>query len=51
VIVVARAATGDGAVDAGRESVGAPAYAIRSQQRIGDGLWLQRWERTGLPAG
>jgi len=50
-LVVVRAPDAAGAIAAGRASVQPPAYALRDIRRLGGLLWLQRWERTGLPAG
>jgi len=47
--VVVRAVDEAGAVAAARTAVHAPAYALRGERRFGRHLWVQEWDRTGLP--
>ncbi len=47
--VVVRAGSEGAALDAARTSVRAPAYALRNELRFGRHLWVQEWDRTGLP--
>ncbi len=47
--VLVRARDARDAVEQARGAVRPPAYALRAQRRWGRRLWLQRWERTGLP--
>jgi mannosyltransferase len=49
-IVVVRAAESD-AVPLARATVHAPAYALLDEHSFGSKLHVQRWRRTGLPAG
>jgi len=50
VVVLVRADGAESALELARRAVSAPAYALRDERRLDDRLWLQRWERTGLPA-
>jgi integrase len=49
--VLARARDATTALYEGRHVVSPPAYALRDSVRLSSRLWLQRWERTALPAG
>ncbi len=48
--VVVRALDEEDALAAARHAVHAPAYALRGERRFGRHLWVQEWDRTGLPA-
>ena len=47
--VVVRAGNDGDALDSARTAVHAPAYALRTGRRFGRHLWVQEWDRTGLP--
>jgi hypothetical protein len=51
VFVLVRASDQEGALDAARDAVRVPAYALRDVRRFGRHVFVQRWERTGLPPG
>lgn len=48
--VVVRAHSSEDALELSRAAARAPAYALRGERRFGSHLWVQQWERTGLPA-
>ena len=47
--VVVRARSDGDALKTARRAVRPPAYALREERRFGRHLWVQQWERTGLP--
>ena len=49
VFVVVRAGAEAAALAASRRAVHPPAYALRGERRFGRHLWVQEWDRTGLP--
>jgi mannosyltransferase len=51
VFVLVRATDQEAALDAARDAVRVPAYALRDVRRFGTHVFVQRWERTGLPPG
>lgn len=49
VFVVVRADDDATALATSRRAVRPPAYALRGERRFGRHLWVQEWDRTGLP--
>jgi hypothetical protein len=50
VFVVVRGEDEATALAVSRRAVDAPVYALRSERSFGRHLWVQEWDRTGLPA-